>query len=434
MAQNDHFLVDKNDFNAPISYQFADGNADGNDGKRMWYQRTPDYDEFVDRKKGWSAISLPFTAELVTTQTKGEITHFYDGSAVSKNDTKTKIGHEYWLRMYCGIGDAVENATDYKRATMNYPNYYASENATSAEGYPDSIKTATKGKGDTMNKTDGNTFLWDYYYSKDYVVAGGAGQDANTDIYRLYYKDARPPYSNYKMLTRGTPYIIGFPGATYYEFDLSGNFDPQNTYSPKPGILPKQTITFASNPGITIAVSDTEKKGVKHGEHGDYYTFYPSYLNEKFYADTCYTLHSTVDGADYSAFKKVSSSTNQYAFRPYFKYEKEKVAGARGATRGDNAVAQYIIFDDNDSEIKKNEPIQEEEKLEDLIVNGGRKVIVVKSNLREEKEINIVNMAGVTLAAFTIQPGETITTNVALTGVYIVRTTDGRYTKKVLVR
>ena len=105
-----------------------------------------------------------------------------------------------------------------------------------------------------------------------------------------------------------------------------------------------------------------------------------------------------------------------------------------GATRGDDAVAQYIIFDDNDSEIKKNEPIQEEEKLENLIVNGGRKVVVVKSNLREEKEVNIVNMAGVTLAAFTIQPGETITTNVALTGVYIVRTTDGRYTKKVLVR
>ena len=66
---NDHFLVDKNDFNAPISYKFASD-------KRMWYQRTPDDDEFVTLTqdaltKGWQGISLPFTAELVTTQQKG---------------------------------------------------------------------------------------------------------------------------------------------------------------------------------------------------------------------------------------------------------------------------------------------------------------------------------------------------------------------------
>jgi hypothetical protein len=129
----------------------------------------------------------------------------------------------------------------------------------------------------------------------------------------------------------------------------------------------------------------------------------------------------------------IPDPTPQAAFRPFF-FKEGGVANARGVTRGDNSAAKYIIFDDNDSEIKKEDPIQEEEKLEGLIVNGGRKVVVVKSNLHEEKEVNIVNMAGVTLAAFTIQPGETITTNVALTGVYIVRTTDGRYTKKVLVR
>ena len=44
----------------------------------MWYQRNPDL--FVDLTKGWETVSLPFTAELVTTQDKGEITHFYSGS------------------------------------------------------------------------------------------------------------------------------------------------------------------------------------------------------------------------------------------------------------------------------------------------------------------------------------------------------------------
>ena len=63
-ATKDHLLVDKQDFNCPISYKFASG-------KRMWYQRMPDL--YVDLTKGWEAVSLPFTAELVTTQQKGEM-------------------------------------------------------------------------------------------------------------------------------------------------------------------------------------------------------------------------------------------------------------------------------------------------------------------------------------------------------------------------
>ena len=63
-ATSDHLLVDKQDFNCPMSYTFASG-------KRMWYQRVPD--NFVSLNKGWETVSLPFTAELVSTQDKGEI-------------------------------------------------------------------------------------------------------------------------------------------------------------------------------------------------------------------------------------------------------------------------------------------------------------------------------------------------------------------------
>ena len=408
VAQKDHLLVDKNDFNAPISYTFASG-------KRMWYQRTPADDEFVDRTKGWDAISLPFSAELVTTQTKGEITHFYDGSALSKTGD-AKIGHEYWLRQYSDIAAVVGDAT-IKKAHMIYPSVDG--------GYPTGID------GEMMNKTGENkvtnTFLWDNYYN------GSSHMDRNLDFYQAYYQSSRE-YTSYKMLTRATPYIIGFPGVTYYEFDLSGKFEPQNTSS-QIRVLPKQTITFVSPTGTTIHVSDTEKAGVTHNG----YTFYPSYLNEKFEAGTkYYTLYSNYDNNS-SAYRMVPTSgdaTPLAAFRPFFKFGSGAPFEARsaGASRGDGSMAQFIIFDDNDSEIKKEEPIQEDDSFEDLIVKGGRKVVVVKSSLHEEKEVNIVNMAGVTLAAFTIQPGETITTNVALTGVYIVRTTDGRYTKKVLVR
>ena len=46
IATRNQLLVDLNDFNAPIAYDFT------ND-KRMWYQRTPEDEEFVDRNKGW---------------------------------------------------------------------------------------------------------------------------------------------------------------------------------------------------------------------------------------------------------------------------------------------------------------------------------------------------------------------------------------------
>ena len=56
------------------------------------------------------------------------------------------------------------------------------------------------------------------------------------------------------LLTSGLPYIIGFPGVTYYEFDLSGEFVAGTTAATKPVQLEKQTVTFASPEGTTIYV------------------------------------------------------------------------------------------------------------------------------------------------------------------------------------
>ena len=149
-ATSDHLLIDKQDFNCPISYTFASG-------KRMWYQRMPDL--FVDLTKGWESVSLPFTAELVSTQDKGEITHFYSGSR-SIDGNGTKIGHEYWLREYLG-GNVDPSDANIFKATLNYP---------TANGNPKQVD---------------NTFLWDYYYSKNSQL------DANADTYQTYYQTGR---------------------------------------------------------------------------------------------------------------------------------------------------------------------------------------------------------------------------------------------------
>ena len=214
----DHVLVDKQDFNCPIQYTMGSG-------QRMWYQRTPDNFVTIESgvTKGWEDISLPFKVIFVATQQKGEITHFYAGN--------TK-GHEYWLRHYDG------NLQQKQENNAIVPGVWTADfNLLAANG--------------TDNKTYNNHFLWDYYYSKN------DRDDRNGDDYKQYYNSDHT-FENYPLEQAGNAYLIGFPGKSYYEFDLSGLWTAQNTASPAPAKLDKQTITFVSATGETINVSDTE--------------------------------------------------------------------------------------------------------------------------------------------------------------------------------
>ena len=391
VAPNDHFLVDKHDFNAPIGYSFADG-------YRMWYQRIPD--TYVDRTKGWEGISIPFKAELVTTHQKGEITHFYEKSWESSNDTHTKIGHEYWLRNFTGVGDSDEGVL-----TANFT-------------YPDAVST-------DGTKTDQNTFLWDYYYHFGSAEADVPGDDANNDDYQkndannTYYKETRI-YADYPLLAAATPYIIGFPGTTYYEFDLSGNFVAQHTGTPSPDKLDTQTITFASTTGISIGVSDDETlPGGEHfgGATHDDYTFMPNYMAKPI-EGTSYKLNA--EGSSYV----VTSDAVPVPFRPYF----TATATAREKTRS-------IIFSNEYSQLKGVEDRDlGSDDLGNLRIYAKKHKIVVESALTRDIDVRIVNTAGVTISTFTLEPGETVETRIINSGVYIVQSADGRYTKKLVVR
>lgn len=362
-ATNDHLLVDKEDFNAPIAYSFDDDHL-------MWYQRKPADNEFVDNtKKGWTGISIPFTAELVTTNDKGEITHFYSGSEESKNGTGSKIGHEYWLREF----NEIKTVEGVAKANFIYP-------------------TATGN-----DKTISNTFLWDYYYEKS------ERKDKNSDLYQQYYKNSRT-FKSYPLLTGAKPYIIGFPGKTYYEFDLSGNFTAQNTYASIDKLL-KQTITFASETGISIGVSDDEMAGVtKNG-----YTFRPTYMKKTIPGNTnAYTM--SADGDSYAKVPaKADTTIVVEAFRPYFT--------AEGVS-----LSRYIIFDSIDDGFG-------DEKESDKNGDGALRIytrprhIIVTSTLKEPRLVTITNAAGVRITTFTIEPGQTIETLINMPGFYIVNKT-----------
>ncbi len=397
IARRDHQLVDKQDFNAPISYQFATG-------KRMWYQRMPDnyagqeHDMAANGKPvfsqdaGWESISLPFTAELVTTDVKGEITHFYGD--------KTK-DHEYWLREYKGKVDKSQvtgNNTDAGTFVANF-------------GLP---------AAGTGSKNVTNTFLWDYYYN---ASSGHELKDKNNDSYQnTYYNNART-YEGYPLLAGGKPYIIGFPGARYYEFDLSGGFEAFPTtatyQSERPEVLSKQTITFASNTGATIGVSDTEMTGVNK----DGYYHHPNYLNIEMPVDG-YVMSKDGDRYDKMTAELVAAKNNKVsAFRTYF---------STSATP--QQAARRIIFNSSSTQLGGNDDNIQDRMGEGMDIRPGKRSVVVTSYLKQTADVRIFNVSGLCVASFNIEPGQTVKTPIYIDGVYIVHGAGARYIKKVTLQ
>ncbi len=318
VAKTDHFLVDKQEFNAPIEYSFA---AD----KRMWYQRTPELYVTLDNK-GWEGISLPFTVDLVTTPKKGEITHFYGDS---------NKGHEYWLRGYAGAtyekvhDDDADKDIEVSVVLMNRP--------------------SVDNSADAQTKTVGNTFLWDYYYSKR---DGIDGIDANTDDYQQNYYNAARNYEGYAHQQAGVPYIVGFPGSDYYEFDLSGQFVPQNSGTTTPARLAAQVITFASATGANINVSDTvmaqavsvEGQAEENGatvKKPSGYSFKPNYLATNL-AENSYVMNAAGD-----AFEMKASAVG-VPFRPYF--EVTAATPASPAPARTKALASKLVIGNSDAD------------------------------------------------------------------------------------
>ena len=226
VARRHHFLVDKEDFNAPIAYTF-------DNGYYMWHQRTPaHYTE--GEGMGWESLCLPFTADLTTTQTKGQITHFYEGSTAY---------HEYWLRELESVTTGTETS-----ALFRCP----------AAG--------------TQSLVVKNTFLYDYYYSYN------DDKDDNGDNYQDYYQQEYRTYPKYPNIEAYKPYIMAFPGVRYYEFDMSGRFVPEHTGDDIDKLDP-QVVTFVSVNNAKIAITD-EALAEQKTKVGNNYSYTGALINE----------------------------------------------------------------------------------------------------------------------------------------------------------
>ena len=151
----------------------------------------------------------------------------------------------------------------------------------------------------------------------------------------------------------------------------------------------------------------------------DGYSFKPNYMSKKVEG---YLMNS--DGNSFNKTPEGGAST--VPFRPYFV---KTATSAR--TRSE---AQYIVFDSTGSSFAIGDKDPSEEETGELMFGVKRHTIIVSSTLRKESDVHIFNVNGQAIAAFDIQPGETVETNVYNSGVYIIRADNGRYTKKIALK
>ena len=116
-------------------------------------------------------------------------------------------------------------------------------------------------------------------------------------------------------------------------------------------------------------------------------------------------------------------------FRPYFVAE----ASPSPSPAPRRAAAKSIVFDSSDSSFAiGDEP--SDELAGELTFSTKPRKLVTTSSLHQAADVRVYSTSGQTIAAFTIQPGETIETDIAVSGVYIIRAANGRYMKKLSLK
>ena len=242
-------ICENNNFCAPLPFTVTN---------HAWYVRKPQ--QYANDKTGaWEGICLPFTVHKVAASINGEITHFYGTPTADELSTPSlnthTLHHEYWLRGLTTVGkDGTDIAATFQRPGLS------SAGSSSAGSSSSSAGSGSSSLSEGVSYTFATPFFINTYES------------------RLYNKDANPyyankhTYSNYPLLTSEVPYVVRFPGESYYEFDLSSKF--YNDILGKSE--PEQTVAFnaygyenmeTSYGSITIPVTKpmaTTKDGYTH--------------------------------------------------------------------------------------------------------------------------------------------------------------------------
>ena len=112
-------------------------------------------------------------------------------------------------------------------------------------------------------------------------------------------------------------------------------------------------------------------------------------------------------------------------FRPYF--VKDPSSGVKEMTRS-------ITFDTSIAFGEDKDPSGDNFGDGNLVFTIHNRTLSVTSTLKNEADVHIYNVSGLLITTFTIQPCETVNTNIPVAGIYIIRAANGRIQKKIAIK
>ena len=323
---------DNNDFCVPIPFSVTN---------HAWYVRKPSL-YANDATGSWEGICLPFTVNKAEASLNGEITHFYG------EDTQH---HEYWLR---GLTSVDVDQKDGKTlvATFQRPG--------TASGLFQNGDTESTGKAASLDYIFENHFFENTY-----------GELLYNKVENPYYTQQHT-YKGYQPLQAGTPYVVRFPGESFYEFDLSSAFY-NNLKNAKE---PAQTITFHAF-GESYTGDDAKAKGaivipmteeMKTAASG--YAHMGTFAARKVAEGAVYGMN-----AQGTAFEDASTQATVMPFRTYMA-KPQTAAQTRSANPSVIHIAETTGIDRIEPEVNGNE--EDSESGDHLIIRsiGSRRVKV----------------------------------------------------------
>ena len=358
---------DNNDFCVPIPFSVT---------SHAWYIRKPSL-YANDATGAWEGICLPFTVNKAEASFNGEITHFYG------EDTQH---HEYWLRGLTSVD--VDQKDDKTLATFQRPG--------TASGL---FLNGDAGSAESTGKAA----------SLDYIFENHFFENTYGDL--LYNKEENPyytlkhTYKGYQPLKAGIPYVVRFPGESFYEFDLSSAFY-NNLKNAKE---PAQTITFHAF-GENYSGDDAKKKGaivipitaemktlpaeMKTATSG--YAHMGTFAARKVKEDAVYGMN-----AQGTAFEDASTLATVMPFRTYMA-KTQTAAQTRSANPSVIHIAETTGIDRIEPEVNGNE--EDSESGDYLIVRsiGSRRVRVESSY---SIQLKVFASTGQLYRILDVQPG-----------------------------
>ena len=188
-----------------------------------------------------------------------------------------------------------------------------------------------------------------------------------------------------------TPYIVAFPGERYYEFDMSGKFQPKNSGENHPQ-LNAQLVTFISKEKAEVGVTD-DMVAIKAAQAGNY-----SYIG---------AFMESENNGRYVMDAAGSAFVQEGAVMPFRGYIQPTSSGAQ---------PRRILIG---SAGKDEEPTQEI-STRGLTIYGRGETIFIESTLEYEAIVTIYSLSGQIVKRLTVQPMTKEVVPVSSRGVYIV--------------